>query len=385
MAKKRRGRNEGSLWEDKKRGRWTAHVTVAGKRYTAHAKTKALAQEKLLNLQSKAKQGLLSARSTKTGSTKTVEQVVRDYVDFYVSTGDIRESTAHRYEGIIKNKIAKAPFGSLPVTELTRQHVKDFYAGEYKSNAPATVLKTHNLLSAALKEAVELKQVDENVCAAKKLRPTADKQEAKAFSEEAMNLLLDYARRTKHRDSNLLHVAFRTGLRSGELLGLQWSDVDLKDARLTVNHTLVNYGKKPTLGAPKNGKTRTIDLAADAVVALRDQQALLLSEGHPRPWVFPNTEGQPGNRNHLLQRFKTLCEDAKVPILMVHSTRHTFASLAIKAGVDYKTIQKILGHYSVALTIDTYAHLAPDAQRSAAEKMDRFFAVGPVKVSSKAS
>jgi integrase len=303
------------------------------------------------------------------------DQVVRDYVDYGKATGSIGAGTAHRHEGIIRSKIAKSPFGSLPVSELTRQHIKNFYTKEHEINAPATVLKTHNLLSAALKEAIEGKLITDNVCA-KKLRPSIDKEEVEPFTEDEMHTLLRYATGVNHRDGNLIHVAFRTGLRSGELLGLQWSDIDFKAARLTVNHTLVNYGKKPTLGKPKNDKTRRIDLAADAIAALRAQQARLLSDGHPRPWVFPNTEGGPGNRNHLLQRFKALCKDAEVPILKVHATRHAFASLAVKAGVDYKTIQKILGHYSVALTIDTYAHLAEDAQRSAAEKMDRFFAVG---------
>jgi integrase len=372
MAKARRGRNEGSIFYSEKRKRWTTFITVCGKRYYGHAQTKDAAKEKLLNLQSKANHGLLGREEGMPGSQKTVEQAVRDYLEYGVATGDIRESTAARYEGIISGKIVPA-FGSLPVCELSRQHVKNLYVQEYeKGNSPASVLKLHNLISAALKDAVANKHCAENVTS--KLRPTVEVEEAQPFTRDETNKLLDYAKRNGHRDSNLLCVAFRTGLRSGELLGLRWTDVDLSTGRLNVAQTLVNFGKRPKFGKPKNGKTRTINLANDAIAALRNQQVRLLAEGHPRPLVFPNTKGQPGNRNHLRERFQALCKEAGVPVLKFHATRHTFASLAIEAGVDYKTIQKILGHYSVALTIDTYGHLAPDAQRNAVQKMDLLFA-----------
>jgi len=370
MAKARRGRNEDAFFFSKTQNLWIVRVIVNGKRYTASSKSKEKARLKLIDLQAKRTQGLLKVKGE--NGRPTIEQVVRAYVEFGITSGEIRESTAYRYEGIIKKLTSE--FGPLPVAELTRDRVKAFYAKEYKKTTPATVLKTHNLISAALKEAVEEGIVTENVCA-KNLRPSVSKEEIQAFSEAETNTLLAFVSDTQHRDFALLRVAFRTGLRSGELLGLRWSDVDLKAAKLTVNQTLVNFGKPAKPGKPKSGKTRTIDLARDAVAALREQQTRLLAEGlRASEYVFPNTKGNPGNRNHLLQRFKMLCKNADVPILKFHSTRHTFASLAIKAGVDYKTIQKILGHYSVALTIDTYAHLAEDAQRTAVEKMDRLFA-----------
>src|SRR5579872_3523690 len=169
--KPRRGRGDGALWEDKKRKRWTTWITVDGKRYTGHAKTKELARLKLLNLQSKAHQGLLGNGETrKSGSLNTVEQVIRSYVNYWTKAGEIGPSTAQRYEGIIKGKITPA-FGALPVSELTRQHLQDLYSKEYEAKStPASVLNLHNLLSAGLKEAVENKLIAENVCS-KKLRP----------------------------------------------------------------------------------------------------------------------------------------------------------------------------------------------------------------------
>ena len=375
MARKaRRGRGEGAIFESKSEKRWVVRVTIGGKRYVGYARTKELAKLKLLNLQSKANRGLLGPQAEQR-TCETVEQIVRDYVAAGIALKTrkhIGESTADRYEGIIKYKIAPE-FGSLPVRQLTRAHLEEFFAREHKKNAPASVLKTYNLIRAALQRAVERKLIDENVCH-KNLRPAAGKQEAQAFSEDERTALLNYARATNHRDFRLLVVALWTGLRSGELLGLQWSDVDLKLATLKVNHTLANFGslKSRKLGTPKSRKTRAVPLSVAAVEALKQQREFLMARGHPRPWVFPNSEGGPMNSKHLLRRFKALCNDAEVPVLDVHALRHTFASLALKAGMDYKSLQTILGHYSVALTIDTYTHLEVDAQRSAVEKMEDY-------------
>ncbi len=367
MKKQRRGRDEGALWEDKKRKRWTTWVLLDGKRYTGHAKTKDLARLKLLDLQLKAHQGLLNGKPQP--GTVTVEQVVRDYVDYRTKEGKIGPSTAQRYEELIKGKIVPA-FGSLPVVELTREHVRELYPKEYETTTPASVLKLHNLLSASLKEAIEKKIISVNVCS-KALRPKVETEEEQHFQDNEVEKLFTYAKQTNHRDTNLVIVGIRTGLRSGELLGLQWADVDLKKRTLTVRHSLQNFGPARTLGKTKNRKLRTVPLSIEAFSALKAQQELLLCEGHPRPWVFPDAKGNTADRHSLFRRFQALCDDAEVPVLKVHSMRHTFASTLLGAGVALTTVSRLMGHSSIVVTANTYGHLAKDDKHNAIEQMDR--------------
>jgi integrase len=372
MAKARRGRGEGSLFFSKTERLWIARVVVDGKRYVCKASTKEAAKLKGIDLQAKAKAGLLGEKAEQTNA-ETVEKVLRDYVAWGTAKAiqKISDSTAHRYEGIISS--AAAEFGSLPASHLKRSHVEAYLAKQ--GSKPATVLKIYNLLRAALGRAVEKGILTENVCG-KSLRPSVDREEVQPFTQDEITQLLDYARTANHRDLRLLVVARWTGLRSGELLGLQWEDVDFKAGLLRVNHNLANFAGAAhrKLGSPKSGKTRTVPLSSEAIEALKEQREYLMSQGHPRPWVFPNNDGKPMNGKHLLRRLKGLYKDAEVPVLDVHALRHTFASLALQSGVDYKSLQKILGHHSVALTIDVYGHLLPDALRLGIKKMEEHLA-----------
>lgn len=371
MSKKaRRGRGEGAVFFSKAENTWITRVSINGKRTTIRRKKKESVQCELVNLKSKAHQGLLGKKGDR---SNTVEQIVRKYVNDRVDEGKISASTAHRYEGIISKKISPT-LGSIPVADLTRDHLKKFFATQRESkNVPATILKTYNLLRVALAEAVDDELLTESPCT-KNFRPAVKTQDVQAFTQEQHKALLAYAQRTNHRDFRLLTVAFWTGLRSGELLALQWSDIDLKLGLLTVNHSLTNFGNEKTrrLKAPKNGKSRPVPLSTDALEALKEQREYLMSQGHPRPLVFPNNDGKPMNGKHFLRRLKKLCKNAEVPILDVHATRHTFASMALQGGMDYKTLSVIMGHYSVAFTIDRYAKLAPDAQRIGIEKLEAF-------------
>jgi integrase len=173
-----------------------------------------------------------------------------------------------------------------------------------------------------------------------------------------------------------------TGLRRGELLALRWGDVDLKAGLLTVQRAIERSDRQSRFKDPKTKRSRrTISLPRFVVDRLRRhhvQQAqwfwanglgrtnadTLVFERAGEPWV-PNTFGT---------AFSRTLSDAGVPHVRLHVLRHTFASMALEAGVDLKTVSNALGHSTISTTADVYAHVADSLMRDAADRIDRVVA-----------
>jgi integrase len=169
-----------------------------------------------------------------------------------------------------------------------------------------------------------------------------------------------------------------TGLRRGELLALRWGDVDLKSGLLTVHRAIDRSDSRTRFKDPKTKRSRrTISLPRFVVDRLRRhrvQQAqwfwanrlgrtnaeTLVFERAGEPWV-PNTFGT---------AFSRTLSEAGVPHVRLHDLRHTFASMALAAGVDLKTVSCALGHSTISTTADVYAHVTDSLMRDAADRID---------------
>jgi integrase len=163
-----------------------------------------------------------------------------------------------------------------------------------------------------------------------------------------------------------------TGLRRGELLGLQWPDVGQQ--RLSISRTWILVGGQPTLSSPKTdaGK-RTVPVPPETAAALKTWKARQAEERlaygpawDPRGFVFTREDGVPLHPDWFSRTFERLVREAGLPRIRVHDLRHTWASLALEAGVPAKVVQEILGHASVGITLDTYSHVVPAMREEAA-------------------
>jgi integrase len=167
-------------------------------------------------------------------------------------------------------------------------------------------------------------------------------------------------------------VAVRTGLRQGELLGLRWEDLDLEGATLRVRHTLqppgFPKGAPARLTLPKTRMSlRGVYLPHSAVLSLtrhRELQDAERSESNgswqDRGLVFPNTlDGYADYTNLMPRHFKPLLRRAGLPDIRFHDLRHTCATLLFTQGVHPKIVSEMLGHSSVAITLDVYSHVIP--------------------------
>lgn len=151
----------------------------------------------------------------------------------------------------------------------------------------------------------------------------------------------------------LVITALHTGFRKSELLALRWEHVDVRHHLITVEAAYA-----------KNGETRSIPMTA----TLTETLCALKSEAGPSTAVFRTHEGTP--YRHIAKVFGAACRRAGLTDVTFHDLRHTFASRLVMAGVDLPTVQALMGHKTIAMTM-RYTHLAPGHKRTAIAVLDR--------------
>jgi len=206
--------------------------------------------------------------------------------------------------------------------------------------------------------------------------PAASAKEMHPLSAHEARRLLEAAR--DDRLEALYVLALHTGMRRGELLGLKWEDIDLDGSIVRVPRTLARTenGKRLALWEPKTKKSRrTVRLTPRAVEVLRRHRARQAEEKlkaggvyQDQGLVFAGEAGNLINPSNLRQRsFAPLLKCAGLPRITFHDLRHTCASLLFQKNVHPKIIQELLGHASVAITLDTYSHMLPGMGSEAAD------------------
>jgi integrase len=162
-----------------------------------------------------------------------------------------------------------------------------------------------------------------------------------------------------------------SGLRSGEALALQVDDLDLPHGELWVRRTW-GSGRKTRgdrrFNTPKSGKARQVDMSQQLCQVLR---GYLATRGSASPWLFPTTDGSPLPPVCFWQcPWQPLLRRAGVRYRKPHALRHTYASLLIQHGESLAYVRDQLGHHSIKITVDTYGHLIPGANKAAVDRLD---------------
>jgi integrase len=176
----------------------------------------------------------------------------------------------------------------------------------------------------------------------------------------------------------LFALALGSGMRQGELLGLQWPDIDFDKGTVTVRRSLAQVISEFILKEPKSRSSkRMIRLPPFALDALLNHRRAMLAEGQDvrAGTVFVTKTGQyVGKSNLIRQVFKPILEKAGVPVVRFHDLRHTHASVLLARGKSIKAVSRRLGHSNVAMTLRVYAHLLPDADGALADTAQKAFA-----------
>jgi integrase len=268
-------------------------------------------------------------------------------------------ATTHlRYQQIIDKQIA--PYiGGLLLTKLSALDVEDFYAEmKRKGVPPASRRQAALVLTTALRHAVRLGMIP-SAPTAGVAKPKLAEREMRVLTDEEVKVFLAAARRSRHYA--LFALATATGMRRGELLGLNWTDVDFEAGTVTVRHTLVMVGQEFVLKEPKTkASRRTITVPAFALDALQQHRKKMLAWGFADRPVFCSCHGGFLRGYNLLRNsFQPILARAGLPKLRFHDLRHTHATALLSKGLPIKAVSQRLGHSDVGITLRVYAHVLP--------------------------
>lgn len=291
--------------------------------------------------------------------------------------GTVRQRTWERYEQITRIHL-KPSLGRNKLKNLTPTHVRGLYRQKLDNgSSPRTVQYIHTTLRKAMKDAVSDGLTPRNPTDGIKA-PKPVKKEIKPLTQEQAHAFLEAAR--GDRFEALYVVAIHCGLREGELLGLQWEDVNLEAGTLQVRRTLSETKERGHIfEPPKNGKGRRIKLTARAVSTLKRHRKAQLEERmrltglwEDHGLAFPNQLGKTMNASNLTARsFKPILKRAGLPhSVRLHDLRHTCATILFKLGQHPKKVQKLLGHANISITLDTYSHVLPGMGDGLADAMN---------------
>jgi integrase len=217
--------------------------------------------------------------------------------------------------------------------------------------------------------------------------PTRHK-EIEPLTEAEGIKFLEAVRQHSPQHFALFLCAIHTGLRSGELAGLQWGDLDENGKFLVVRRGIVR-GK---INLTKSGEVRKVDVSDSLLAALlelrRNRKEALLAQGKNElpatNWIFENEDGGFQDMKNLKKRhFEKCLQKAGLRRIRFHECRHTFESLLIQNGESLTYVKEQLGHSSIKITVDVYGHLVPGANRQAVNRLP-FLGLPPNPITTRA-
>jgi integrase len=286
----------------------------------------------------------------------------------------LRPRTVESYEYIV-SRYLKPSVGRIPLVKLEPRDVQRMMDQMPGWLSPTTRRYAHGVLRTALARAVKLGYVLRNVATLVD-PPSRAKYEMRPLSREEAHAFL--AAIEDDRFEALYTIALHTGARQGELLGLTWGD--LTDGVLTIRRTLRQGTQE--LGEPKTKASRRILVLGEAAQAVLRRHKAAQAEArlkagrkwHDLDFIFTTNIGTPLDSVNVTKALQRSLVAAGLPKLRFHDLRHTYATLALEAGVDLAVVSKSLGHSNVSTTADVYLHWTKRSAEQTAAVMDRMLA-----------
>ncbi|WP_405750049.1 site-specific integrase [Streptomyces sp. NBC_00012] len=316
------------------------------------------------------------------------QETLRSYAEKWRATAVHREATHDGVERSLRLHIYPL-LGERPLASIRRSDVQAWVKDRAKVLKPSTLRTTYSRLGTIFRTAVLDGAIRMNPCDGVKL-PRVYEPEIVPLSPAVVHALIGGA--PDHYKALIL-LGAASGLRHGEMLGLEVEHIDFLRRTVRVQQQLVGPDRGvPYIGAPKTHESyRTVPVAAMAIDAVAAHLAAFPVKGvsiedrtDPRKpltrtamLVFPNERGEPVRRSRWSRAWQTIVERANkvleepVPAgTTAHDLRHFYASVLIKHRESVKTVQKRLGHSKPSITLDTYTHLWPDGEDTTAAAIE---------------
>lgn len=374
----RRAKGEGSIIR-RKDGRWQAsrNIKMLGgitKRLYAYGKT---AQEALAKLNEAADRA--KSQNPTTDRYNTVEK----YLDYWLQNIVLftkRPKTYENYE-LMCRRYLKPGIGKIRLDTLTVPMLQAFFKDMLeKGHSVRKVQMMRTTLSGALTSAMREEILGRNVARLVRL-PEWNRKEIVPWSKDEAHQFLHTAKDHELYPAFLMLVYY--GLRRGEVIALQWKDIDFEREALHIRRQLQHVGGQLVVSPVKtNAGERTIPLTETISEALVDHQLRFMtkrilnkqmttwSDAEDRALVFQTANNHPIEPNNFARSFHRICKANNIRRISVHHVRHTTATLLKDLGVPARDVQIILGHASPWTTTQVYTHYGQDIMREALQKLD---------------
>lgn len=367
----RRGNGEGTTPRQRSDGRWQIDLRYAdehgtAKRTAIYGRTAKEARDKARQTRQRIEQGR-PARDRRV----TIATFADEWIGSALAASDRKATTRSMYATIARKHIIDSTIGRASLDRIRARHIEAWLVELRGRNlSESTVRSAYTVLRSVLDTAVRDGALAANPAAAI-TRPKVTAKEAAFLDPDAVHRLLDAAQGSRY--APLLELLVNTGLRRGEALALQWSDVNFDDALLRVRGTLARVDGELVVTETKTAKSnRVVPLSEPARVLLRQirtaQKGDRLRAGSQwirTEFVFTTESGAPCDPRNALRALKAAAKRSGLPDIGLHTLRHSAASVMLANGVPLKVVSEVLGHSSVAVTGDVYGHVAPDVSREA--------------------
>lgn len=339
--------------------------------YTDYTGTKRQRKKRGFKLQREAKDWERNFLETQQADlTMTFENFIKIYDEDMRHR--LREHTMIQKHYIIVTKLLPF-FGKIPVSDITPAHVRKWqnelmsYKDDKEKGYAQTYLKTiNNQLTAILNYAVRYYSLKDNPCRKAGSIGKSHADEMLFWTTDEFKQFLEKVSNKPQARAGFLTLYY-TGLRIGELLALEYCDIDFEGCKLTVNKSYQRLGDRDVITPPKTPKSiRTISIP----VFLRDELKNYTDKIyglHKHDRIFPYTK-------HFFEHEMVRgTKDKEVKRIRLHDIRHSHASLLIELGFAPLAIADRMGHEKVETTLNTYSHLFPHKRDEVAEKLQNCF------------
>lgn len=285
----------------------------------------------------------------------------------------IKPSTAVSYECYVRKHIIPA-IGNVRMADLNLDILQDFFNEEAMNYSPKTLRNERMMLHTSFRLAILNDVISKNYIEYVRL-PTVHRTEMRVLTLIEQKKLMAELRRTEERLGIGVLIALATGIRIGELCGLQWKHIDFDRGYIYIRQTVQRIkciepektGHKTILmiDSPKSeASVRDIPLD-DALHNILLNYMKKITTTKPDDYILTLNNGKPVEPKTVAVCFKRIVRDAGIKPANFHALRHTFATRALEAGIDFKTLSVILGHSDFYVTMTRYAHVLDDQKRNA--------------------
>ena len=315
----------------------------------------------------------------------TVAEWIQTWLEVFI-TPNVSPTTLTRYQGMIRRYIVPL-LGAMQVQELkpltVQAWVNDLQVSPSsgKPMSATTIKHAFHVLRGAMDKAVKNRIIPSSPCDGVTL-PKGEKKEAVIYDQKQIKQLIQAAKDTEME--LVIDMELCLGLRRGELLGLQWSDIDWQGNQIKIIRNRVLADGEIVVKEPKTkAGIRTLDVPQPLMAKLKHHQTRCaerrLSMGRAytvSDYIIVHPDGKPIYPEYLTQMLTKLQKKAGLPKCRFHDLRHLCASIMLLQNVNVKVAQERLGHKDIATTMNIYSHVLPSAAREASDKIGEFLYSG---------